>query len=371
MNRGTQITMKRLFSTSQRMLAEAAGEHAGGMDLWRKLTFFGAFPVIALCAVKTYLDVTQHPHEPPEFIKYDHLRIRTKESKWLRLIFHLAGFVFFAYDIWYHLEYLHYPESMKHMYTYGGMFKYLTVWDLFVQCGFYLVCALCDVRPNQHHSRWDVRFKDFFFAAFAFPLGLFVSMMFWSIYAVDRELILPSAFRTIYPWWLNHMDHSAPIAFILIEAMTLPHFVSMMFWSIYAVDRELILPSAFRTIYPWWLNHMDHSAPIAFILIEAMTLPHVFPSRWKGMSALLLLALVYLGWILYLALNFNVWVYPFLKVMSWPMRGLFIVLSMCVFMGVYMIGDFFLKRSSSAALESGRRSTFLDSPISSGMRKKQ
>ncbi|CAG0925419.1 unnamed protein product [Notodromas monacha] len=82
MNRGTQITMKRLFSTSQRMLAEAAGEHAGGMDLWRKLTFFGAFPVIALCAVKTYLDVTQHPHEPPEFIKYDHLRIRTKRFPW-------------------------------------------------------------------------------------------------------------------------------------------------------------------------------------------------------------------------------------------------------------------------------------------------
>lgn len=33
------------------------------------------------------------------------------------------------------------------------------------------------------------RVKDFIFAALAFPLSITVSFLFWSLYAVDRELV--------------------------------------------------------------------------------------------------------------------------------------------------------------------------------------
>lgn len=55
---------------------------AGSGKMWRNASFFVAFPAIALCGLNVYLDHKNHPHEPPEFIKYEHLRIRTKRFPW-------------------------------------------------------------------------------------------------------------------------------------------------------------------------------------------------------------------------------------------------------------------------------------------------
>ncbi|XP_046390768.1 cytochrome c oxidase subunit 6A, mitochondrial-like [Ischnura elegans] len=60
----------------------ATAGHAGGMDLWRKLSFFVAIPAVLLCAVHTYLRDQAHPHEPPEFVPYEHLRKREKRFPW-------------------------------------------------------------------------------------------------------------------------------------------------------------------------------------------------------------------------------------------------------------------------------------------------
>ncbi|XP_018319012.1 cytochrome c oxidase subunit 6A1, mitochondrial [Agrilus planipennis] len=59
-----------------------SGQHEGGYKMWKKLTFFVAFPAIVLCAVNCVLEHNRHPHERPPFVKYDHLRIRTKRFPW-------------------------------------------------------------------------------------------------------------------------------------------------------------------------------------------------------------------------------------------------------------------------------------------------
>lgn len=48
------------------------------MNMWRNLTYFVAFPAIGLCMINTYLMHQEEDHTPPEFIPYEHLRIRTK-----------------------------------------------------------------------------------------------------------------------------------------------------------------------------------------------------------------------------------------------------------------------------------------------------
>lgn len=54
----------------------------GAVKLWRNLTFFVAFPAIGLCMVNTYLGEKDHikhiKEHRPEFIPYEHLRIRRK-----------------------------------------------------------------------------------------------------------------------------------------------------------------------------------------------------------------------------------------------------------------------------------------------------
>lgn len=43
------------------------------------------------------------------------------------------------------------------------------------------------------------KFRDYLLAAFAFPLALNVGVSFWTLMAIDRELILPKVFDDIFP----------------------------------------------------------------------------------------------------------------------------------------------------------------------------
>ena len=46
------------------------------MNLWKRLSFLVALPAVGLCMANAYL--SHHGHERPEFVAYDHLRLRTK-----------------------------------------------------------------------------------------------------------------------------------------------------------------------------------------------------------------------------------------------------------------------------------------------------
>ncbi|GBP16731.1 Androgen-dependent TFPI-regulating protein [Eumeta japonica] len=48
------------------------------------------------------------------------------------------------------------------------------------------------------------RLRDTIFSSIAFPLAIFVAFTFWSIYAIDRELIFPRALDAVFPVWSNH-----------------------------------------------------------------------------------------------------------------------------------------------------------------------
>jgi len=87
------LAKRNLFATAARF-ASTAGAHAheGGMDLWRKLSLFGALPSCGILMVYVYLEHTAHHHdEKPEYIEYDHLRKRDKRFPWgdgTRSLFH-------------------------------------------------------------------------------------------------------------------------------------------------------------------------------------------------------------------------------------------------------------------------------------------
>lgn len=51
--------------------------------LWRRLTYFVGFPAVALGMLNAYLAHKEHAEEPrPDFIPYEHLRIRKKQFPW-------------------------------------------------------------------------------------------------------------------------------------------------------------------------------------------------------------------------------------------------------------------------------------------------
>jgi hypothetical protein len=69
---------------------------------------------------------------------------------------------------------------------FGGPAKYLTFLNMCLQLIFFSVCLLADCVKGESAVG---RLKDVMFAGAAFPIGLFVAFIFWSLWAVDRELV--------------------------------------------------------------------------------------------------------------------------------------------------------------------------------------
>ncbi|CAG0880368.1 unnamed protein product [Darwinula stevensoni] len=201
-----------------------------------------------------------------------------------QLLFHFIIFAIFAFDITYHDYYFNIPGGRG----YGGKWKYLTVWDVLVQCVFFMVCCFDDVTMLiSRHDRPLKKASDNFFSCLAFPLGVFVSVSFWILYTLDNELVIPA---DVAPY------------------------------------------------YPLWLNHLDHSGPIVVMLAEAYLCYHQYPSKAFGLTLISLFALVYLMWVLYLAWAAGIWVYPFLDKFSAIERATFITGSVFVFWFFYLSG---------------------------------
>ncbi|XP_019873039.2 cytochrome c oxidase subunit 6A, mitochondrial-like [Aethina tumida] len=82
--------VKRYLQTTAYQLAKAkchrdpepVGHKTGGYKIYKGLTFFVMFPLIAAAAAYTYLNKTKCPEERPEFVPYSYLRIRSKRFPW-------------------------------------------------------------------------------------------------------------------------------------------------------------------------------------------------------------------------------------------------------------------------------------------------
>merc|ERR1712106_618100 len=60
----------------------SAGHDADGWKMWKQCFFFVGIPVIILGHVNAFGMSDGSAHEPPPFVPYGHLRVRTKKFPW-------------------------------------------------------------------------------------------------------------------------------------------------------------------------------------------------------------------------------------------------------------------------------------------------
>lgn len=73
-----------------------------------------------------------------------------------------------------------------------------------MQAVYYTICLINDlIGTNEVLPRKQLptirKVKDYMFAALALPVALNVGSTFWSLMAVDRELVFPKAFDAFFP----------------------------------------------------------------------------------------------------------------------------------------------------------------------------
>ncbi|XP_032525436.1 androgen-dependent TFPI-regulating protein-like isoform X3 [Danaus plexippus] len=61
--------------------------------------------------------------------------------------------------------------------------------------------------------------RDVIFKGMVVPFTLFVTSMFWCVYAIDRELVFPQVYDAVVPWWFNHCVHTNITIVIAIETI--------------------------------------------------------------------------------------------------------------------------------------------------------
>uniref|UniRef100_A0A0K0F3N0 FAR-17a/AIG1-like protein n=1 Tax=Strongyloides venezuelensis TaxID=75913 RepID=A0A0K0F3N0_STRVS len=92
---------------------------------------------------------------------------------------------------------------------------------------------------------------------------------------------------------------------------------SLMFWGLYMINPELVMPSWAYEQIPGWINHVTHSYPFITVTLELMLTKHEIPSSMKKATLLTLTA--FTGYILILVhfyLTYNVWLYPIFHYIS-------------------------------------------------------
>jgi len=198
---------------------------------------------------------------------------------------HLVGFTSFAWAIYYDAWILELPEHIHpRSESYGGLAKYLTFLNMCLQCLFFAICLLHDVTS----SKLIKKIKDIMFASAAFPIGIFVGVIFWGLWSVDRELIFPAKLDGHFPVWLNHLMHT--------------------------------------TVLPLQLGELTFSS-------------HKYPSRVFGGTINSALTLGYLIWIHVIYHYGGFWVYPVFRVLTPTARPFF--MAFCCLLGFtfYLAGE--------------------------------
>ncbi|XP_045508174.1 androgen-dependent TFPI-regulating protein-like isoform X2 [Colias croceus] len=147
----------------------------------------------------------------------------------VRTVYHLLYFLghnavlCWAMYIWYKIG----DASTKHPVIQN--LKYLapaffTNWNFSFQTFFLGLSLLYDLLEwfDKQNSNVAVKIKywrDVLFCSAVVPFTLFVTSMFWSVYAIDRELVFPTIYDEVVPWWFNHCVHTNIVVVLVLETL--------------------------------------------------------------------------------------------------------------------------------------------------------
>ncbi|XP_072390426.1 androgen-dependent TFPI-regulating protein-like isoform X2 [Diabrotica undecimpunctata] len=198
------------------------------------------------------------------------------------------------------------PLKMRAVVDYGKCF--FTLWNFMLQIFFISLAVLDELSkllslPSKIQNLLN-KARAYIFNSLVFPCSTLVVFTFWSIWAVDRELIFPKVMDTFFPSWLNHVLHT----FIAIPLVI-----------------EILLPKKDNFV------EFKNAAPI-----------------------LLCYAGIYQTLYFSIYLRDGVWLYPIYKVLSIPQMVLFNIVQMLLILGFQYVG-ISLQNSKMKKTEVGKK----------------
>lgn len=130
----------------------------------------------------------------------------------------------FLYHIYVVLYRILFPMTIETQQHYGGDWVYLTHWNSVIQITYYIANRLViTFLKSDYLIKLYNRLKHIAFACIIFPLGNFVSIMFWTLYLISPSLVIDSSVIYNETPWFNHMKHSFVCIWVTFELLIVNH----------------------------------------------------------------------------------------------------------------------------------------------------
>ncbi|XP_049949199.1 androgen-dependent TFPI-regulating protein-like isoform X3 [Schistocerca serialis cubense] len=117
--------------------------------------------------------------------------------------------------------------------------------------------------------------------------------------------------------------------------------VTLVFWTIYSIDRELILPKALDAFLPLWLNHALHTNITVAAFTEMLVTFHWYPaSRRTTVYGIAAITVAY-GVCFFSTYYYDGrWLYPIYGVLDWTQRICFSVVIFIAWILMSLFGEY-------------------------------
>ncbi|KAJ3263700.1 hypothetical protein HK104_006601, partial [Borealophlyctis nickersoniae] len=126
--------------------------------------------------------------------------------------------------------------------TFGGQYQFLTQLNHIFQTGFFFLAILGDIFPpspspspsSSSSFRRTLRTILNHIFPITFTVATMVGILFWSVYAYDRELIMPKEYDGVYPRELNRFQHGwvAVLAWVEVVVRSVEQGVELARWEV-------------------------------------------------------------------------------------------------------------------------------------------
>ncbi|PAA78280.1 hypothetical protein BOX15_Mlig026933g2 [Macrostomum lignano] len=191
--------------------------------------------------------------------------------------------------LYYNFTYVRFPSRKNPSKNFGGKYEYLTVLNLVFLTASLTLSFLCELLPIGLNSNPVHKLKGILNAASA-TISMFVCLAFWSIYAINRELVFPAVLDSIIPPWHNHAIHTTVLPVSLISYLLTPKSHAPRFATLMCVASGLVVCYTLwiyviylntgRWVYPV-LAVLGAPARAAFIAACALSMaPFAFAAHW-------------------------------------------------------------------------------------------
>ncbi len=120
-------------------------------------------------------------------------------------------------------------------------------------------------------------------------------------------------------------------------------FVTLLFWSIYAYDRNLVYPEVFDLVVPQSTNHFWHTTVLLWVVFETILCFHRYPSVVLAVGINFTFNAIYLSWAIWIFIDSGYWVYPILYVLPLHYQILFCFGCILLSLLLYFIGQAFAR----------------------------